>query len=101
MPKAKASKPDFYAVSAGRQPGVYSTWAEAEAQVSGYKGAVHAKCSSRAEAESFVASGRRSGAAPLPTKPKWRSEAVDDDPAPTSAKPGRRVYTDGSCGYAR
>jgi len=98
MPKAKAG---FYAVSAGRQPGVYTTWPEAEAQVSGFKGAVHAKCSTRAEAEAFVQSGRRSAAAPLPTKPQWRSEAVDDEPAPRAPKPPRCVYTDGSCGDCR
>ena len=98
MPKAKSG---FYAVSAGRQPGVYTTWPEAEAQVSGFKGAVHAKCSTRAEAEAFVQSGRRSAAAPLPTKPQWRSEAVDDEPAPRAPKPPRCVYTDGSCGDCR
>jgi viroplasmin and RNaseH domain-containing protein len=36
MPKAEKSKKGtkFYAVKRGRVPGIYETWAEAEAQVS-------------------------------------------------------------------
>ena len=35
---AKA-KNNFYAVLAGRQPGIYKTWAECQRQVIGFKGA--------------------------------------------------------------
>ncbi len=35
---AKAGKGGFYAVQKGKQPGVYKTWAECEAQTKGFAG---------------------------------------------------------------
>ncbi|SCV69007.1 BQ2448_2027 [Microbotryum intermedium] len=48
------AKPGFYAVRRGRQPGVYTTWSDAEAQVKGFTGAVHKKFTDRQSAESYV-----------------------------------------------
>ncbi|KAJ6601449.1 ribonuclease H-like protein [Mycena vulgaris] len=45
--------PDFYAVKVGRTPGIYSTWADCEAQVKGSAGAVHKKFKSRKQAEAW------------------------------------------------
>ena len=39
MGKSKA--PKFYAVRTGRQPGVFASWAECEAQTKNYSGALH------------------------------------------------------------
>ncbi|KAK4687337.1 ATP-dependent DNA helicase PIF1, partial [Tremellales sp. Uapishka_1] len=56
MPKANKSKkgPRFWAVKIGRQPGVYETWPEAEAQVMQFPGAVHRSFKTYGEAESYV-----------------------------------------------
>jgi len=44
----------FYAVAAGREPGVYSQWPEAERQVKGFPGAKFKGFASRAEAEAWL-----------------------------------------------
>lgn len=44
----------FYAVKNGRTPGIYSTWAECEAQVKGFAGAKFKKFSTKEEALSFI-----------------------------------------------
>lgn len=44
----------YYAVKAGRAPGVYKTWEEAEAQVSGYSGANHRRFSDLRSAVDWV-----------------------------------------------
>jgi ribonuclease HI len=43
-----------YAVSAGRQPGIYRTWRACEQQVKHYKGAVFLKCASTDDAVAFL-----------------------------------------------
>ena len=55
---AKKDKPKpFYAVAAGRQPGVFSTWEECKAQVDGFSCGRYKAFASREQAEAFVASG--------------------------------------------
>lgn len=44
----------YYAVRAGRKPGIYMTWAECQKQVTGYKGAQFKKFETRDEAEAFI-----------------------------------------------
>ncbi len=44
----------YYAIKAGRKPGVYETWDEAKAQVAGFKGAVYKSFPTREEAEEFA-----------------------------------------------
>lgn len=44
----------FYAVKKGRQPGIFSTWAECEKQVKGFSGAAYKKFKSKTEAENFI-----------------------------------------------
>lgn len=43
----------FYAVRAGRETGIFTTWQECKAQIDGYSGAVFKSFSTRAEAEDF------------------------------------------------
>ncbi len=44
----------YYAVQRGKKPGVYNTWADCQAQVKGFSGAVFKKFASKAEAEAFA-----------------------------------------------
>lgn len=57
MPRG-SSKAKFYGVARGREPGVYRTWDEASAQVTGIKGAVHKSFGTEAEAAAWVAAQR-------------------------------------------
>lgn len=50
------AKGAFYAVALGRSPGIYESWAQAEAQVKGFAGARYKKFPTQAEAQAFVAS---------------------------------------------
>ncbi|MCR5176312.1 MAG: ribonuclease H family protein [Anaerovibrio sp.] len=45
----------FYAVKQGRQPGIYTTWAECQKQTTGYKGAKFKGFVTRQEAEAYMA----------------------------------------------
>lgn len=47
----------FYAVKAGREPGVYETWADCQKQVSGFSGAVFKSFPTKEEAASFLKGG--------------------------------------------
>ncbi len=44
----------YYAVAVGRKPGVYTTWPEAQAQVSGYKNAIFKSFPTLLEAQIFL-----------------------------------------------
>ena len=52
-----ARKPKFYVVWRGRNTGIFMSWAETEAQVSGYPGARHKSYRSRVDAEQALANG--------------------------------------------
>jgi ribonuclease HI len=54
----RGSVQKFYAIQAGRVPGVYTDWASAKAQIDGWKGVKHKSFTTRAEAEAFVAAGK-------------------------------------------
>lgn len=53
----------FYAVKQGRVPGIYTTWAECQKHIVGYKGAIFKGFVTRAEAEAYMA-GEESGGIP-------------------------------------
>ncbi|GHJ85339.1 hypothetical protein NliqN6_1741 [Naganishia liquefaciens] len=53
----KMPKTVFYAVKAGRKPGIYDTWAECEGQTKGYTGAIFKKFPTRTAAEEFIGRG--------------------------------------------
>lgn len=44
----------WYAIAKGRSPGIYRTWEEAEAQVTGFSGANHKSFRSHSEAETWL-----------------------------------------------
>lgn len=44
----------YYAVKKGRTTGIFTTWPEAQKQVSGYKGAIYKSFPSKADAEAFL-----------------------------------------------
>lgn len=50
----KTVKGAFYAVKAGRETGVFTTWTECEAQVKGFSGAEYKKFETMKEAETFL-----------------------------------------------
>jgi ribonuclease HI len=54
-----AGEQKFYAVQNGLIPGVYTEWTQAQAQIRGVKKPRHKKFSTRAEAEAFVAAGKK------------------------------------------
>ncbi|CAN8103363.1 unnamed protein product [Discula destructiva] len=53
--KRKAGEERFYAVRAGRMPGVYATWAECQANITGFQGAMYKAFPTREEAALFAA----------------------------------------------
>lgn len=61
--KNKTGEQKFYAVQVGRVPGVYTDWPTASAQIAGVQRPKHRKFATRAEAEAFVAEGRKGAAA--------------------------------------
>ena len=73
-----------YAVKVGRQPGIYTTWDLCRAQVDGYKGAIHKKFPTRAEAEAWLA----------PAGTTVESKAPVESKGPDVA--GYTLWTDGS-----
>jgi len=54
--KEKQTKAKFYAVAAGRTPGIYDTWEEAETQITGFPGAIFKGFPTKEAAESYIAS---------------------------------------------
>jgi ribonuclease HI len=71
----------FYAVAKGRAPGVYTTWREAEKQVTGFNYPKYRKFSTQEEADAFV---------------KQYGQASKPDPKEEPSTEGYVVFTDGS-----
>ena len=82
----------YYAVAAGRVPGVYSEWPEAERQVKGFAGAKFKGFGSRAEAEAWLE-------APVHTKKERNgAKATATEKKKLPVDPGAVVvFTDGGC----
>eukprot|EP00741_Cyanophora_paradoxa_P014822 tig00020825_g14298.t1 len=98
-------KPSFYAVRAGRRPGVYSTWAECEEQVRHFKGARFKKFSSQADADAFCRGELEPGprtrtrrTAPKQGEAPVRSSIVSEREMLDPHKHGTCVlFADGAC----
>lgn len=96
-----SAKPKFYVVWKGRKPGVYPTWAEAEAQVKGFPGAEFKSFESLGAARAafegsyrgFLSPKTAQGALwqnlPPDQRPNLESLSVD---AACSGNPGRLEY---------
>ncbi len=80
----------YYAVRRGRKPGVYRTWAETQAQVTGYSGAQYKSFTSASAADAFM-QGQATPSAPK-THSKSTGAAIK---APQSSSATITVYTDG------
>lgn len=66
----------FYAVKAGKKPGIYETWAECQSQINGFSGAIYKGFSTKEEAVAFMGN----------------TEAISECPETTTAI----AYVDGS-----
>ncbi|RMH05629.1 MAG: hypothetical protein D6704_09105 [Nitrospirae bacterium] len=78
----------FYGVQKGRAPGVYTSWAACQAQVTGYPGAKYKAFPSRQEAEAFVR-GTSSRLAPF--------SLADNPELQTATSPAVEIWVDGAC----
>ena len=92
------SKYKFYVVWKGRQPGIYSSWAEAEQQVRGMAGAEYKAFGSRQEAETAFRSTYATYKGKSSSLGKWRQASVQPIlpsvcvDAACSGSPGRLEY---------
>ncbi|EXJ93296.1 hypothetical protein A1O1_01688 [Capronia coronata CBS 617.96] len=57
--KTTPGNPKYYAVQNGRVPGVYTDWPQAQSQIRGVSKPKYKKFDTRAEAEAFVAAGKK------------------------------------------
>lgn len=80
----------YYAVRRGRKPGVYRTWAETQAQVTGYSGAQYKSFTSASAADAFM-QGQATSSTPKAHHKVQRTTAA----APQSGSAAITVYTDG------
>ena len=84
----------YYAIAAGRKPGIYDNWAEAQAQVTGFQGAKFKGFPTRAEAEAWIKNPVYNQAAPK--TPGTSRPSIAD----TSPRTGEvTIYTDGGARY--
>nr|XP_019050380.1 hypothetical protein I302_00811 [Kwoniella bestiolae CBS 10118]OCF29310.1 hypothetical protein I302_00811 [Kwoniella bestiolae CBS 10118] len=79
-------KAAYYAVAAGRKPGVYTTWNEAEAQVKGYAGAKYKKFPTQTQAEEFISTSSSSAFSSL-TSSTTSSSSTSKNNKPYSKPP--------------
>ncbi len=78
-------KKSFYAVKAGRTPGIYTTWASCEEQVKGFSGAAFKGFSTRAEAVAWFAPSRK--------RPREEDTLAPDKKSKSLGKAGSRTQT--------
>ncbi|MCG8470906.1 MAG: ribonuclease H family protein [Desulfobacterales bacterium] len=71
------AKKKYYAVARGKVPGIYTSWPETQAQVSGFQGAIYKGFASREEAECFM-----ENPVYAVTKKTVRKEAAEPSPLP-------------------
>lgn len=88
----------FYAILAGRVPGIYDNWPQAQAQVLGFQGAGYKGFATRAEAEAWLknpSSGQSGAGSRKPAGASGSGACAD-----TSPKDGVVcIYTDGGARY--
>ena len=51
------AKKNYYAVRIGKTPGIYTSWEDCKAQVTGYKGAIFKGFEEKKDAEDFMKAG--------------------------------------------
>jgi ribonuclease HI len=86
------SKPKFYVVWQGRKPGIYTTWAECEAQVKGFKDAKYKSFTNEAWAsQAFSAGWDATIGKPNPLPPEVIADSTSVDAA-CDGSPGNLEY---------
>jgi ribonuclease HI len=78
----------FYAIAAGRKPGIYTIWPEAEAQVKGFPKARFKGFATRQEAEDWIQQAGSPSTA-------GRKKALKSPEVDTRHQDGVEIYTDG------
>jgi len=95
------AKKKFYAVVKGRHPGIYQEWSGengAEAQVSGFSGAVYKGFSTFAEAEQWFQHHQEAYSEEPTTRSGETSHKPDEQKERDNSQlPQVTIYTDGSC----
>lgn len=85
------AKKNFYAVRAGRNIGIFNTWAECEAQVKGFAGAEYKGFATKEDAETYMAASEET----LEQQRKERREAkqakADENQASTTTRAGKKA----------
>lgn len=84
----------YYAIVAGRKPGIYNNWAAAQAQVTGFQGAKFKGFPTRAEAEAWMKNPVYNQAAQK--KPGTSRPSIADTSPRTDEV---TIYTDGGARY--
>ncbi|KAJ7103171.1 ribonuclease H-like domain-containing protein [Mycena belliarum] len=88
------AKPKYYAVKVGRAPGIYTTWAECEAQVKGSHAARYKKFDSREEAQAWIAGNASPGKASGSTASSFESAAQQNGSESKGTKRKRADVSD-------
>lgn len=83
------AKKNYYAVRLGKTPGIYTSWDDCKAQVTGYKGAIFKGFEEKKDAEDFMKAGEpvsyadgadgRTGAGGLEEKERNRRKSIIDE----------------------
>ena len=88
----------FYAILAGRTPGIYDNWPKAQAQVAGFQGARFKGFATRGEAEAWLKNPTSGQGGPMGGKAT--DKATPNPGADTSPREGVvSIYTDGGARY--
>ncbi|HPJ92746.1 MAG TPA: ribonuclease HI [Deltaproteobacteria bacterium] len=93
------NKKKYYAVLAGRRPGIYLTWfgsGGAAEQVYSFPGAIYKGFETLDEAQAFLDSSRRSGTQGSRTS-KLQARTRAKEAGPGSHAEPTQIYTDGGC----
>lgn len=70
----------YYAIKQGNKPGIYTSWAECEAQVKGYKGAQYKSFNNEEDAKEFLGLTKNNEAISKEDKEtiKWELEGIKE-----------------------
>ena len=95
------AKKNFYAVKVGKTPGIYTTWDETKAQVSGYPGAVYKGFITIEEAKAYMGDGEDEGQISIfDYMEQGTEEVIGQGPDLDGDMPEAYAFTDGSYNIA-
>ncbi|MCC3869568.1 viroplasmin family protein [Terrisporobacter mayombei] len=83
------SKKKFYAVKVGKTPGIYFTWVDCSAQVTGYKGAKYKSFPTIEEAMAFIGDDNIKS---MEKEATVKENVLHTEKAPTNTKPLKEGY---------